>query len=81
MDYILHISILILLYVMLSQSLVIVAGYSGMISLAQAAFYGIVAYTTALLSLNLGTPFFINLPIAIILNGIIAVIISSIALL
>ncbi len=75
-----HISILILLYVMLSQSLVIVAGYSGMISLAQAAFYGIVAYTTALLSLNLGTPFFINLPIAIILNGIIAVIISSIAL-
>ena len=65
---------------MLSQSLVIVAGYSGMISLAQAAFYGIVAYTTALLSLNLGTPFFINLPIAIILNGIIAVIISSIAL-
>jgi len=80
MEYLLHILIMILLYVMLSQSLVIVAGYSGMISLAHAAFYGIGAYTTALLSVKLGFPFLINLPIAIILSGAIAVIISTIAL-
>jgi len=80
MEYLLHISIMILLYVMLSQSLVIVAGYSGMISLAHAAFYGIGAYTTALLSVKLGFPFLINLPIAIIFSGLIAIIISTIAL-
>lgn len=71
---------MILLYVMLSQSLVIVAGYSGMISLAHAAFYGIGAYTTALLSVKLGLPFLVNLPIAIIISGMIAVIVSTIAL-
>jgi branched-chain amino acid transport system permease protein len=65
---------------MLSQSLVIVAGYSGMISLAHAAFYGIGAYTTALLSVKLSIPFLINLPIAIIISGLIAIIISTIAL-
>jgi branched-chain amino acid transport system permease protein len=71
---------MILLYVMLSQSLVIVAGYSGMISLAQAGFYGIGAYTTAILSVKFGLPFVINLPIAIIISGLTAIIISSIAL-
>jgi branched-chain amino acid transport system permease protein len=65
---------------MLSQSLVIVAGFSGMISLAQAGFYGIGAYTTALLSVNLGWPFLINLPIAIIISGATAVFVSTIAL-
>jgi branched-chain amino acid transport system permease protein len=80
MEYLLHILIMILIYVMLSQSLVIVAGYSGMISLAHACFYGIGAYTTALLSVNLGMPFWINLPIAIFLNGLIAIVISTIAL-
>lgn len=71
---------MILLYVMLSQSLVIVAGYSGMISLAHAAFYGIGAYVTALLSVNFGFSFIINLPLAIIFSGITAIIISTIAL-
>jgi len=80
MEYLLHIAIMILLYIMLSQSLVIVAGYSGMISLAHAGFYGIGAYTTALLSVKLGFPFLVNLPIAIIISGLIAFIISTIAL-
>ncbi len=80
MDYLLHIGILILLYIMLSQSLVIVSGYSGMISLAHAGFYGIGAYVTALLSVKLNLPFFVNLPIAIIISGIIAIFVSTIAL-
>jgi branched-chain amino acid transport system permease protein len=80
MEYLLHVIIMILLYVMLSQSLVIVAGYSGMISLAQAGFYGIGAYTTALLSVKMGWPFLANLPIAIVISGLTAIIISTIAL-
>lgn len=65
---------------MLSQSLVIVAGYSRMISMTHAGFYGIGAYSTALLSVNLGWPFLTNLPVAIFICGFVAFIVSLIAL-
>jgi len=80
MEYFLHILIIILLYVMLSQSLTLTAGYSGLISLAHAGFYGIGAYTSAILSVNYGYPFLVTLPLAMLLSGIIAVIVSIIAL-
>lgn len=80
MEYILHILIMILLYVMLSQSLTLTAGYSGLISLAHAGFYGIGAYTSAILSVNYGFPFLATLPLAMLISGIIAIIVSVIAL-
>jgi len=80
MDYILHISIMVLLYVMLSQSLMLTAGYSGLISLAHAGFYGIGAYVTAILSVKCGFPFLATLPLAMILSGIVAFFVSLIAL-
>ena len=54
MEYILHLLILIAFYTILAQSLNLVSGYTGLISLAHAGFYGIGAYTTALLSVNYG---------------------------
>lgn len=80
MEYILHIFIMILFYVMLSQSLTLTAGYSGLISLAHAGFYGIGAYSSAILSVNYDFPFLATLPIAMLLSGLIAVIVSTIAL-
>jgi len=80
MEYILHIFTMILFYVMLSQSLTLTAGYSGLISLAIAGFYGIGAYTTAILSVNFGLPFLITLPLAMILSGLLAAFVSFIAL-
>lgn len=80
MEYILHLLILIAFYTMLSQSLNLAAGYTGLISLAHAGFYGIGAYTTALLSVNYGLPFWVNLPIAMMASGVMAVIVSLIAL-
>jgi len=65
---------------MLSQSLTLTAGYSGLISLAHAGFYGIGAYTSAILSVNCAFPFLATLPIAMLLSGLIAVIVSTIAL-
>jgi len=79
MDYILHLAILICIYTILAQSLSLVAGYSGQISLAHAGFYGIGAYTTALLSVNFGMPAFINLLVALIISGLIAFIVSKVA--
>lgn len=65
---------------MLSQSLALTSGYSGLISLAHAGFYGIGAYTSAILSVNFGFPFLATLPIAMLLSGILAVFVSVIAL-
>jgi len=65
---------------MLAQSLSLTAGYAGMISLAHAGFFGIGAYTAAILSLNYHLPFILTLFAGMIICGIIAFIISSIAL-
>jgi branched-chain amino acid transport system permease protein len=65
---------------MLTQSLTLTAGYSGLISLAHAGFYGIGAYTSAILSVNYGFPFLATLPLAMLLSGIIAIVVSVIAL-
>lgn len=80
MEYFLHLLIFICFYAILAQSLNLTVGKSGLISLAHAGFYGIGAYTTAILSIKLGFQFWINLPVAMILCGLIAVIVSLIAL-
>ena len=80
MEYILHTLILISFYTMLAQSLNLPAGFTGLISLAHADFYGVGAYTTALLALNFGVSFWISLPAAMLLSGLLALIISLIAL-
>lgn len=76
MEYILHILILISIYCIVGISLNLVAGYTGLISLAQAGFYGIGAYTVALLSLNYGVHFLIAVPLAIIIAAMFGFVIS-----
>ncbi len=80
MEYLLHLLILISIYVMLSQTLNLTAGFGGMVSLAHAGFYGVGAYTTAILSVNYQMPFLLTLPAAMILSGLLALAVSSIAL-
>ena len=65
MDYVLHILIVIGIYVMLSTSLNLIAGYSGQLSVAHAAFYGVGAYVAVLLAVELHTPFLFNAACAI----------------
>ena len=59
MEYLLHILILIGIYVILSISLNLLAGYAGVLSIAHAAFYGVGAYVAALLALKVGSPFLV----------------------
>jgi branched-chain amino acid transport system permease protein len=80
MEYILHLFILICFYTLLSQSLNLSAGFSGLISLAHAGFYGIGAYTTAILSVKFGISFWLSIPLAMLISGVIAFIVSLIAL-
>ncbi len=51
-----------------------------MVSLAHAGFYGIGAYTTAILSQQFQLPFWINLPVAMLVCLIISLVVSLIAL-
>lgn len=80
MEYILHLLIFIVFYTLLAQSLNLSAGLTGLISLAHAGFYGIGAYTTAILSQHFQLPFWINLPIAMLACLIASLVVSLIAL-
>lgn len=66
--YYLRILIFIGIYIILAFSLNLINGYSGLFSIGHAAFYGIGAYSSALLTLRLGIPFVLALP----LSGMIA---------
>ena len=70
MEYFLHIMILIGIYIILSESLNLITGYTGLLSIAHAAFYGVGAYVAALMALNLQSSFLINMICAVILSGL-----------
>ena len=65
MAYILHILIFIGIYAILAVSLNLLAGYTGILSIAHAAFYGVGAYVAALMALNFHSPFLLNLFLAV----------------
>ena len=50
MEYLAHIFIIIIIYAILAASLDLIAGQTGLLSLAHAAFYGVGAYSSGLLS-------------------------------
>jgi branched-chain amino acid transport system permease protein len=80
MTYIWHILILISLYSVLSMSLNITAGYTGLLSLCHAAFYGIGAYTTTILMIDRGWSFIPALVIASLLTSVLSLVIAIPAL-
>ncbi|MFA5876825.1 MAG: branched-chain amino acid ABC transporter permease [Candidatus Paceibacterota bacterium] len=76
MEYIFHLAILFSLFAIFAIALDLVAGYTGLISVCHAAFYGIGAYTTALLVQSVGLNFFFALLIGMLLTGIVALILG-----
>jgi len=71
MNYLLHILIMCEIYLILALAMNLLAGYSGLLSLSQAAFYGIGAYVAALLLIQAGASFTLSLFGAIAFNLII----------
>lgn len=76
MEYILHILILIGIYIILSTSLNLIAGYTGLISIAHAAFYGVGAYVAAIMALKFQTPFLTNALCAVLISGLLGAILG-----
>lgn len=58
MEYLIHIAIIFSIYGILALSLNLIVGYTGLLSAAHAALYGIGAYTVAILGTKLGISFF-----------------------
>lgn len=71
MNYFIHITIILQIYIILTLSLNIKSGFTGLLSLSQAAFYGTGAYVVSLLMVNFRYNFFVALLIAIAFNVLI----------
>ena len=60
-----------LIFAVAVLGLQLIVGYTGQFSFGHAAFFGIGAYTSALLSMNLGWSFFITMPLAAVAAGLV----------
>lgn len=76
MEYLIHLAILISIYSILGLSLNLVVGYTGLLSVTQAAFYGIGAYVTAILLTNFGMNFFTSIILGIALTAVVSLLIG-----
>lgn len=61
MDYVTHVLIIIGIYSILAMSLNLVVGYTGLLSVAHAAFFGIGSYSTAILTTRYDFTFLLSL--------------------
>jgi branched-chain amino acid transport system permease protein len=68
--YHLHVVIMAGIFTLLALSLNLLLGYTGQLSLGHAAFFGLGAYTSALLALRLEWPFWLGLPAGAALAGL-----------
>lgn len=76
MDYLVHVLVLIAIYAILAISLNLAAGYTGLLSLAHAAFYGVGAYSVALLTVRLDTSFLLALAAGALAAGLLGAVVA-----
>lgn len=78
--YYLRVATLVGIYVMLVSGLNVIIGFTGLFSLGHAAFYGIGAYTSAMLTVMAGWSFWLALPAAGIVAGLFGTLIGLVTL-
>lgn len=74
--YLFRLAELVMIFAILATSLNLVSGTAGLMSFCHAAFYGIGAYTAALLSARYGTGVIVDLAASAIVAGVIAFVIA-----
>lgn len=74
--YYLHLTVLALIWVVVSEGQNLIQGYTGYVSIAQGGFMGIGAYTSALLSVKLGLSVWLTLLLAPIVTGCFAILVG-----
>ncbi|MGI6253588.1 MAG: branched-chain amino acid ABC transporter permease [Aminivibrio sp.] len=80
LDYYLHIFVMSEIYAVLALSLSLLVGFTGQVSMGHAAFYGMGAYTSAILSIRLGLSFWLTFWIAGVSAGFAAYVIGKLVL-
>ena len=78
--YLMRLAILVFIFSILSMSLNLLLGFTGIISLGHAAFFGVGAYATAVLSTKLHQPFLLVLPVSAIAPTVLALVFGLITL-
>jgi branched-chain amino acid transport system permease protein len=76
MDYILQIFVFVCIFSILAISLDLLVGHTSLLSLAQGAFFGIGAYSSALLTIDLDTPFLASIAAAALLSALASLLVS-----
>jgi len=71
-DYWRSVAVVAGIYVILGLSLNVIVGYAGLFQLGHAAFYGIGAYTAAILNIHYKIPILALLPVSAVVAGLIA---------
>jgi branched-chain amino acid transport system permease protein len=79
-EYVIHLAVLIGMYLILAQGLNITFGLGRLFNLAHVASFAVGAYTTALLSVEVGTGFFLCVASSMLLSGLLAILLGGIAL-
>lgn len=74
MEYLIHLAILISIWSILAVSLNLILGYTGLLSITHAAFFGLGAYATAISMTVYDINFFVSILIGIFITGIISLI-------
>ncbi len=76
MEYLIHLAVLFSIFAILAVSLQLLVGYTGLLSVAHAAFYGIGAYAMALMLTHTGAGFFPSMIVAIVSSALAAFLIG-----
>lgn len=76
MNYLLHLLVYLEIYVLVALSLNLLIGYSGLLQVAHAAYFGLGAYTAALLSLRFSFSYFPALACAGIVSAVASLLVS-----
>ncbi len=80
MDYVFHVLVMVTLFAILATSFNLLIGYSGLFALSHAAFFGVGAYTTAILATKLGLAFPVPLLIGMAVTALVGIAIALPAL-
>ncbi len=67
------------IYIILTMGLNTITGYTGQVSLGHAAFFGVGAYASAILSVRYGFPFWVALPLAIISTALVGAVLGAVS--
>ena len=76
MEYVVHIIVITAIFCVLALSLDLLVGQLGMFSLCHAAFFGIGAYSSALLVERMGFPIWVSLLGALVVTGMLSLVIA-----